>query len=51
MEKVRRHFLDCQSQEVFDLTQADQYGNTVRKADDDGDGDEANEAAELKEPH
>ena len=51
VEKVRRHFLDCQSQEVFDLTQADQYGDTVGKTDDDGDGDEANEAAELKEPH
>ena len=51
MEEVRGHLLDRKPQKVLDLTQADQHGDTVGKADDDGNGDEANEAAELKEPH
>ena len=51
IKKVRRHLGNRKAKEVFDLLQTNHDCNAVREADHNGDRNELDEAAELKEPH
>ena len=51
LKKVRRHLGNRKAKEVFDLLQTNHDCNAVREADHNGDRNELDEAAELKEPH
>jgi hypothetical protein len=50
-EEIGRHFGDLQTQEVFDLRQADQHRDAVGEANHDGHRDVAHQGAQLQPAH